>query len=96
MNSMEAHLTVLVPGKSPCLRCLYPETSSWWSGTTFPVLGAVSGALACLTAIETVKMLTGFGRPLIGKLLTFDTDSHEYRKYNIRRLPDCPICKDCD
>ncbi|HID08007.1 MAG TPA: HesA/MoeB/ThiF family protein, partial [Armatimonadetes bacterium] len=52
MNSMEAHLTVIVPGETPCLACLYPGFPDWWSGTEFPVLGAVSGALGCLAAIE--------------------------------------------
>jgi molybdopterin/thiamine biosynthesis adenylyltransferase len=44
MNGMEAYLTVIVPGVTPCLQCLYPQKSDWWSGTEFPVLGAVSGA----------------------------------------------------
>jgi len=92
MNGLEAHLTVLVPGQTPCLQCLYPELSSDWSGTTFPVLGAVSGALGCLAALEAVKVLTGLGRPLTGTLLVCDTEYHEYRKYQLRRDPACPVC----
>lgn len=91
MNGMEFHLTVLVPGKTPCLQCLYPELPEW-SGTTFPVLGAVSGALACLAAIEAIKVLTGFGRPLTNELLVADTEVHEYRKYKVRRDPTCKVC----
>ncbi len=92
MNSMEAYLTVLVPGQTPCLQCLFPELSRDWSGTTFPVLGAVAGTVACLAAIEAVKVLTGFGQPLTGRLLTFDTEFHEYRKFTVRRDPKCPVC----
>jgi len=92
MNGMESHLTVIVPGQTPCLRCLYPEESEWWSGKTFPVLGALSGALGCFTAIEAIKMLTGYGEPLVGTLLTFDAETHDYRKFKVRRRPDCPVC----
>ncbi|MBY0523922.1 MAG: HesA/MoeB/ThiF family protein [Gemmataceae bacterium] len=92
MSGMEAHLTVLVPGETPCLQCLVPEAPVDWSGTAFPVLGAVSGTVACLAAIEAVKVLTGFGRPLKGELLALDTDRHEYRKYKLYRNPDCKVC----
>jgi len=92
MNGMEGHLTVLVPGRTPCLQCLYPELPANWCGTTFPVLGAVSGAVACLAAIEAIKVLTGFGTPLLGQMLVFDTERHEYRKYKLHRNPACPVC----
>jgi molybdopterin-synthase adenylyltransferase len=92
MNGLEAHLTVLVPGETPCLQCLYPELPAEWSGTTFPVLGAVSGALGCLAAIEAIKLLTGVGRPLKGTLLVCDTGYQEYRKYKVRRDRNCPVC----
>lgn len=94
MNGMEAYLTAIVPGRTPCLECLFPKMPDSWSGTDFPVLGAVSGALGCLAAIEAIKVLTGFGTPLLGELLTFDTDSHEYRKLKTVRRSDCPVCGD--
>ena len=93
MNGMEAHLTVLVPGRTPCLQCVYPEPPAEWSAATFPVLGAVSGAVGCLAAIEAIKILTGFGTPLLGEMLTFDTERHEYRKYKLHRDPTCPVCR---
>lgn len=92
MIGMEGQLTVLVPGETPCLACLCPTVPPEWSGTSFPVLGAVSGALGCLAAIEAIKVLTGFGVPLKGELLSFDTERHEYRKYKIHRNPACPVC----
>lgn len=92
MNGLEMHLTVFVPGVTPCLQCLYPGFPAEWSGTTFPVLGAVSGALGCLAALEAVKVLTGLGQPLTNTLLVGDLEYHEYRKYRLRRDPDCPVC----
>jgi molybdopterin/thiamine biosynthesis adenylyltransferase len=92
MNGLEFHLTVLVPGETPCLQCLYPGFPTEWSGTEFPVLGAVSGALGCLAALEAIKLLTGLGRPLKNLLLVGDTEFHEYRKYKLRRDPACKVC----
>jgi molybdopterin-synthase adenylyltransferase len=92
MNGLEAHLTVLVPGETACLQCIYPELSPEWCGSTFPVMGAVSGALGCLAALEAVKVLTGLGKPLRGELLAFDTENHEYRKYKLHRDPACAVC----
>jgi molybdopterin/thiamine biosynthesis adenylyltransferase len=92
MNGLEFHLTVFVPGETPCLNCLYPELPVEWSGTTFPVLGAVSGSLGCLAALEAIKVLTGLGRPLTHTLLVGDTECHEYRKYKLRRDPNCSVC----
>lgn len=92
MNGMEAYLTVIQPGETPCLHCLYPEPDPNWNGLDFPVLGAVSGTVACLAAIEAIKVVTGFGRPLRNQLLSFDTEYHEYRKFNLRRNLSCPVC----
>jgi molybdopterin/thiamine biosynthesis adenylyltransferase len=92
MNGMEGCLTVFVPGETPCLQCLYPEISRDWSGSNFPVLGAVAGTIACLAAIEAIKVLTGFGQPLTGRLLSIDTERHAYRTFTLRRDPHCPVC----
>ncbi len=92
MNNMEGYLTVIVPGETPCLACMYPEPPDWWHHLGFPVLGAVAGTVGCLAAIETIKMLTGFAEPLKGRLLCLDTLLHDYRKYRIRRDPECEVC----
>lgn len=91
MNSMEAYLTTIVPGQTPCLSCLFPEKPEWdrWG---FGVLGAVSGTLACLAALEAVKLITGLGEPLLGQLLTMDLARAEFAKRRPYKDPDCPIC----
>jgi molybdopterin/thiamine biosynthesis adenylyltransferase len=91
MNSMEAYLTAIIPGKTPCLSCIFPEKPDWdrWG---FGVLGAVSGTLACLTALEAIKLITGLGNPLIGKLLMMDLGNAEFNKLRPYHDPDCPIC----
>jgi len=101
MNGMEGRLTVIVPGETPCLRCLYPEdpTGDWWDPWGFPVLGAVAGMTGCFAAIEAVKLIVGqatnrhrLGQPLTNRLLVFDTATHTYRTVRIRRRPECPVC----
>lgn len=91
VHELEFHLTVFIPGETPCLRCLYPEPSATWT-RKFPVFGAVSGMAGSLAAMETIKLLAGFGETLRGRLLTMDLRNHWMTKPRIRRLPDCPDC----
>jgi molybdopterin/thiamine biosynthesis adenylyltransferase len=92
MYSMEGTLTTIIPGETPCIACLTPEAPNWWQPLGFPVLGGVSASLGCLAAVEAVKVLTGFGTTLKGKLLTFDAGAMEFLKFTIRRRPDCAVC----
>jgi molybdopterin/thiamine biosynthesis adenylyltransferase len=92
MNGMEGYLFNIVPGKTACLNCLYPEDDPSWKELGFPVLGAVSGMLGCLMAIETIKLLTGFRKPLLNKMLHFDTSGMDFRKLSIRRDENCSVC----
>lgn len=91
MNSMEAYLTCMVRDRSPCLSCLFPAKPDW-DRRGFGVLGAVSGSLACLTALETIKLLGGFGEPLEGYLLNMDLMNLQFSKLRLWRDPDCPVC----
>ncbi len=92
MYGMEGSLTTIFPGETPCLACLVPRKPDWWQTYGFPVLGAVSAALGCLAAVEAVKVLTGFGETLKGKMLAYDADAMEFLKFPVTRRPDCPVC----
>lgn len=92
MNGMEAQLTTIIPGQTPCLECLIPGVPDWWDPLGFGVLGAVPGALGNLTALEAIKVLTGYGEPLAGVLLTFDGEDLTFNRYQIHKRPDCPVC----
>jgi molybdopterin/thiamine biosynthesis adenylyltransferase len=91
MSGMEAYLTTIVPGKTPCLSCLFPEKPEW-DKRGFGVLGAVSGALACLTALEAIKLIGAIGQPLYGQLLTMDLSNSDFAKRRSYHDPDCPAC----
>jgi len=92
MNGMEGYLFNVIPGASACLSCVYPEENPEWEELGFPVLGAVSGMLGCMMAIEAIKLLTGYGKPLASEMLHFSTHDMEFRKVRIERIDDCPIC----
>jgi len=88
---LEAHITTIVPGATPCLACLYPEPPPDWR-RQFPVFGAVAGAVGSLAAMEVIKVLTGLGKPLRGRLLTADLRTMSFRAVKILRRADCRVC----
>lgn len=91
MDDMSAYLTSLVPGQTPCLACLFPAAAPW-DHLGFAVMGPVSGSLGCLMALEAIKLLTGFSRPLLGELLLMDLGAMEFERIAGRQRPDCPVC----
>jgi molybdopterin/thiamine biosynthesis adenylyltransferase len=93
MYDMEAQLTTILPGRTPCLKCLYPADPPAWK-REFPVFGAVSGTIGCLAAMEAIKVLANFGDTLAGQLLTMDLRDMTFRKRAIQRNPDCELCRD--
>jgi molybdopterin/thiamine biosynthesis adenylyltransferase len=91
MYEMEAQITTILPGQTPCLQCLYPELPPGWK-REFPVLGAVSGTVGCLAAVETIKLIANLGEPLLNRHLSIDLRSMNFRIVSIRRNPDCSLC----
>ena len=92
MNGMEGYLFNIIPKTTPCLNCIYPEDNPEWEELGFPVLGAVSGVLGCLMAIETIKILIEYRKPLLSQMLVFDTSDMSFHKMNIHKNTECPIC----
>ena len=92
MDGMDGYLTTIVPGETPCLSCIFPEKPPEWDKRGFGVVGAVPGSLACLAALEAIKLITGVGKPLLGQLLTMDLNRLEFAKRRPYHDPDCPVC----
>jgi molybdopterin/thiamine biosynthesis adenylyltransferase len=91
MHNLEASVTTFIPGRTGCLRCYVPEVPASWT-RQFPVFGAVSGTAACLGAMEVIKLITGIGEPLAGRLLTIDHATARTRTISLPHRPDCPSC----
>ncbi len=91
MYELEACITTVLPGRTPCLACLYPEKPAAWK-RKFPVFGAVSGTVGCLGAMEVIKVVAGLGEPLAGEMLLCDLRDMSFRKVKLKRNPSCPVC----
>src|SRR5436190_578182 len=91
----DGQLSVFAPYEGPCYRCLYPTPppaelapSCGANG----VLGVLPGVMGLLQAVEVVKLVTGAGEPLIGRLLLYEALAATFTELKVRRDPDCPIC----
>lgn len=91
MYELEAHITTIIPGHTPCLTCLHPGKPPAWR-RRFPVFGAVSGTVGCMGAMEAIKVLGGFGTPLAGRMITMDLRDMSFRTMKLSKNPNCPIC----
>ena len=52
------------------------------------------GIVGCLQANEALKLIAGYGDPLVGRLLTFDAQGTRFGEVKVRRDPQCPVCGD--
>jgi len=93
----EGQATVFYPGRGPCYRCLFPEPPPPGAAPSCAeagVLGVLPGLIGCVQALETMKLILGAGKPLIGRMMHFDTLSTEVRVLKLRRDPNCLVCSD--
>jgi molybdopterin/thiamine biosynthesis adenylyltransferase/rhodanese-related sulfurtransferase len=91
----DGQLSVFKPHDGPCYRCLYPvpppaelAPSCGANG----VLGVLPGTMGLLQATEVVKLVTGIGEPLVGRLLLYEALGASFTELKVRRDPGCPIC----
>jgi molybdopterin/thiamine biosynthesis adenylyltransferase len=88
MYDFEIQLSTYDARRGPCLRCTYPEAPPYWK-RQFPVFGAVSATVGAMAAAEVIKLITGVGEPLIGRLLQGDLRTMEFRRLRLRPDPAC-------
>ncbi len=82
---------------APCYRCLYPEPPPPGmvpSCAEGGVLGVLCASVGSIQVTEAIKLLTGTGEPLVGKLMIYDALEMEYRKLTVRKDPNCALCGD--
>ncbi|MGB8600692.1 MAG: HesA/MoeB/ThiF family protein [Rhizomicrobium sp.] len=87
----------VVPGRSPCYRCLFdgpPPADSVFTCANTGVLGAIAGMLGTIQAAEALKYVTGTGDLLTDGLLTFDAMKMRFRTVPLQHNPQCPVCGD--
>ncbi len=85
----------VIPGRSACYRCTFrtpPPPDAVPTCSQAGVLGAIAGMLGTIQAAEALKYITGAGEPLTDALLTFDARTMNFRRIQLRRQDDCPVC----
>ncbi len=79
----------------PCYRCLYPEPPPPGmvpSCAEGGVLGVLCASIGSIQVNEAIKVLTGVGEPLVGRLMIYDALEMKYRDVKVRKDPECPLC----
>jgi adenylyltransferase/sulfurtransferase len=94
IHRFEGQAMTYLPGRSPCYRCLYPESPEDLvpNCATAGVLGVLPGVMGSLQATEAIKVLLGIGEPLAGRLLVYDALSLGFDEFRFARRDDCAVC----
>jgi adenylyltransferase/sulfurtransferase len=91
----EGQVMTIKPGEGPCYRCIFtnpPAEGTLPSCQEAGVLGVVAGTVGTLQATEALKLITGIGTPLIGRILIYDALELSFRDIEVKRNPECPVC----
>jgi adenylyltransferase/sulfurtransferase len=94
IHRFEGHLMSYVPEHGPCYRCLFPQAVDGMVANCAEagVLGVLPGVLGTLQATEAIKLVTGIGDPLLGRLLTYDALEMRFSEFRVARRRDCAVC----
>jgi molybdopterin-synthase adenylyltransferase len=87
---MTGTLVAVDPGRTACLRCLYPRDPDWEE--FFPVIGAISMMIGSMAALEAIKILSQTGTAQFGRMSIVDAYHGRFSSVELERNPDCPCC----
>lgn len=85
----------VIPGESPCYRCIFPEPPPLDAIPTCAqagVIGVLPGVIGTIQATEAIKYLLGVGKLLTGRLLVYDAEGLDFYSSPIARQKKCPLC----
>jgi adenylyltransferase/sulfurtransferase len=93
----DAQVTVfdLSRDDSPCYSCVFPEDAEVEEVqcSVMGVFAPMTGVIGAMQAMEAIKLITGAGDSLAGRLLLFDAKKAEWRSVRVKRDPQCPVCR---
>ncbi|HJJ46749.1 MAG TPA: HesA/MoeB/ThiF family protein [Methanocorpusculum sp.] len=89
VSGYSGQLTLIVPGKTPCLSCIFPEVKS--SEEKISSLGVCAGVVGSLQALEAVRVILGLST-LNGKLLLYDATKNSLETFSVKKSSRCPVC----
>ncbi|AEM38116.1 UBA/THIF-type NAD/FAD binding protein [Pyrolobus fumarii 1A] len=87
IHGMYGQLTTIIPGKTPCLRCIVRNPRD--PQRPIPVVGVTPGVVGTLAATEAIKLITGYGETLAGHLLIIDLANMEFTKIKLEVSNEC-------
>src|SRR6185369_4370545 len=93
----EGQASIFATKGGPCYRCLHPEPPPAGlipNCAEAGVLGVLPGVVGTIQATEAIKLISGIGEPLVGRLLLYDAMRMRFRQIALPRDPACPICGD--
>ncbi|MEA1905449.1 MAG: HesA/MoeB/ThiF family protein [Euryarchaeota archaeon] len=91
VHGFDGQVTTVIPGKTPCLRCIFPGTHP---KTAIPAIGATCGVIASVQVTEVLKYLTGIGTLATNRLLIWDGLNTVMNEISLERNPKCQDCGD--
>ena len=91
IRGMYGQATTIIPGKTPCLACIFPKAPP---GEVFPVVGVTPGLIGMVQATEVLKFLLGEGDLLANRLLLWDGMLAQASEIRVERNPHCRECGD--
>jgi molybdopterin/thiamine biosynthesis adenylyltransferase len=93
MYDLEGYVTTIIPGETPCLACIYPSRPDYWTNIgVFPAIAPISTIVGAVMAMEIIKLLTGMGETLKGRLWRIDLRENWVRLFTVKRRQNCEVC----
>jgi molybdopterin/thiamine biosynthesis adenylyltransferase len=92
IDGFSGTLTVILPGKSACFECLFPDRGADPAPRRIGAIGPVVGMVASLQCTEALKLLLAVGRPMADRMLIIRADRGEWKSIRTRRNPNCALC----
>jgi len=95
IHRFEGQAMTYVPDRGPCYRCLFPEPPTDGlvpNCAEAGVLGVLPGVLGTIQATEAIKLITGIGESLLGRLLTYDALAMSFEEFKFTRRDECAVC----
>jgi adenylyltransferase/sulfurtransferase len=91
----DGQLSVFYAKEGPCYRCMFPEPPPPGlvpSCAEGGVLGVLPGTIGTMQATEGIKLLTGVGEPMVGRMMLYDALTMTFETIRVRKDPNCPVC----
>ena len=96
ISQWEGQISIFDPSRgTPCYQCVFPEVAAPGLAPTCAeggVLGPLPGVVGAMMAVEAIKLITGAGEPLLGRMMIYDALYADVRVIGVKRRDSCPIC----